>query len=75
MSASATFRVELRQPRRTKVLATLLVSRPHFRTLDPFVSHLLRDGHQGNLALVNAETGEVVVRRRVPKPARAIDRF
>ena len=45
-------------------------AKPHYRTLDPFFSRLLRDGKAGWLVLVEVETGAIVARRRVgPKRA------
>ena len=38
---------------------------PHHRTLDTYVSVLLRAGVGGEVLLVDAETGTIVARRRV----------
>jgi len=65
MSAVPIYRVELRQPRRICHLGKLTNSKPHVRTLDPFFSRLVRDGHQGWLLLVDDRTGAVVAKRRL----------
>ena len=65
MSASHRYRVELRQPRRIRQLATLAEAKPHFRTLDPFISRLVHDGQSGVLVLVDLQSGTVVARRHL----------
>ena len=65
MSHHATCRVELRQPRRIHLLAAAITVRPHFRSLDPYLSRLLHQGRAGMVVLVDNETGAVVARRRV----------
>ena len=65
MSTGPIYRVELRQPRRIRHLGTLTHAKPHFRTLDPFLSRLVREGHEGWLFLVDDRTGAVVAKRRI----------
>ena len=63
------YRVELRQPRRTRILANGLQVKPHFRSLDPYISRLVHDGKAGVVVLIDNQTGAIVARRRV-EPAR-----
>lgn len=69
------YRVEHRQPRRSTVLGVLVGPRPHWRELDPYVSRLIHDGGTGWVALVDDETGAVVVRRAVARRASAPPAF
>jgi len=65
MLIHADCRVELRKPRRIHLLAAAVAVRPHFRSLDPYLSRLLHQGQTGMVVLVNNETGAVVARRQV----------
>jgi hypothetical protein len=68
MSATR-FRVELRQPRRVRHLGMITTTKPHFRTLDPFYSRLVRDGLTGWLLLIDDRTGAIVARRHISTAA------
>ena len=65
------YRVEHHQPRQTRVIAILDGVLPHHRSLDVFVSQLLRQGKQGWVWLVNETTGGVVAKRRIEAPRSA----
>jgi hypothetical protein len=47
----------------------ITTTKPHFRTLDPFYSRLVRDGHTGWLLLIDDRTGAVVARRHISTAA------
>jgi hypothetical protein len=61
----ATYRVELHHDGEILVLGHMLEARPHFRTLDPYLSQLTRNGMAGWLLLVDEQSDKVVARRRV----------
>ena len=62
----SSYRVELRQPRRTRVLDVLTGVTPHFRALDLYVSRMCQDGVRGWVVLVDTDFNRVVAKRRVP---------
>ncbi len=64
----ARYRVEHQEPRRTRLLAILEGVKPHFRSLDLFVSMLLRQGKRGWVRLVEERTGRVGAKRRLEPP-------
>ena len=59
------YRIELHQPKRKQVLATGLGVKPHFRSLDLYLSRLRHDGKAGVLVLIDMETGARVAQRHV----------
>ena len=70
------FRVEHRKAGQAVVLGRLSDPLPHHTALDPFVSRLLLDGFDGEVALVDERTGAVVRRRQVrPFGVKPRDRF
>jgi len=70
------YRVEHHEGNTIAVLGLLPDVAPHHRSLDPFLSALLRGGAEGQLRLVDEATGTVVARRRVaPFRSKAIDRI
>ena len=60
-----TYRVELHRNGEVVLLGRRLEARPHFRTLDPYLSQLARDGMEGWLLLVDEQSNKIVARRRV----------
>lgn len=74
MSEPAQYRVEhrdeSRQPCRSTVVAAIGAAKPQHRTLDPFVSLLIRQGRVGTVVLVDEATDQVVARRRIVWPTR-----
>jgi hypothetical protein len=62
---SVTYRVELHREGEILILGRMTHARAHFRTLDPFLSQLTREGATGWLLLVDERTNEIVARRRV----------
>jgi hypothetical protein len=62
------YRVEHHEAGMVRSLGALPGVAPHYRTLDPFVSALLRDGRAGEVLLVEVATGRTVARRRVHPP-------
>ena len=62
---SVSYRVELHRDGEIRVLGRMTHARAHFRTLDPFLSQLTREGATGWLLLVDERTNEIVARRRV----------
>ena len=66
MSALSTYLVAFRQShQQVRVLAPALAAKPNRRSLDPFVSRLMRDGVTGVVLLIERETGTVVARQKV----------
>jgi hypothetical protein len=63
--SKATYRVELHHNGEIVLLDRQLEARPHFRTLDPYLSRPARDGTGGWLLLVDEESNKIVARRRV----------
>lgn len=59
------YRVELHHDGEIRLLGQLVEARPHFRTLDPFLSQVTRDGLDGWLVLVDERSDKIVARRRV----------
>jgi hypothetical protein len=59
------YRVELHRKGEIVVLGRKLAARPHFRTLDPYLSQVTRDGLDGWLLLIDEESDKIVARRRV----------
>jgi hypothetical protein len=62
---SVSYRVELHRDGEIQVLGRMTHARAHFRTLDPFLSQLMRERITGWLLLVDERTNEIVARRRV----------
>jgi len=71
-SGPTRYRVEHRHAYRTTVLGTLTGCRPHFRSLDAYVSHLTHAGKPGWVLLVDDATGRVLIRRQLAGPATAV---
>jgi hypothetical protein len=70
------FRVDHRDGDGVRAIAAVADVAPHHASLEPYVSALLREGTDGELLLVDAETGAIVVRRKVaPFRSKAGDRF
>jgi hypothetical protein len=65
-----TYRVEFHRDGEIVLLGRQLEARPHFRTLDPYLSQLTRDGIYGWLLLVDELSNKIVARRRVEPLAR-----
>lgn len=65
------YRVEHRHAYRTTVLGILTGCKAHFRSLDPYVSHLTHAGKAGWVLLVDDATGRVLIRRQLVGPAKA----
>jgi hypothetical protein len=59
------YRVEHHHDDVVHILGILADAYGHFRTLDPFVSRLLRSNAEGVILLVNDDTDVVVARRQV----------
>lgn len=62
---SSSYRVELHHDGEIRLLGRMVEARPHFRTLDPFLSQVTRDGVDGWLVLVDERSDKIVARRRV----------
>jgi hypothetical protein len=60
-----TYRVDHYEQGTVHELGRLVDVPPHRRTLDPFVSHLLRRGLDGERVQVDEESGAIVTRRAV----------
>ena len=69
------YRVEHRSGTIVRALGQVADLPRHSATLDPWLSHLLREGAQGELYLVDEETGEVVARRTVSHSRRMTERL
>lgn len=63
MAPSPTFRIEHHTDQDRRVVEYLDDAVRHHRALDPYVDHLLVDGHTGWLVLIEQATGGVVARR------------
>jgi hypothetical protein len=63
---SRVFRIELWNEE-IRVIDRIEGAFAQYRTLDPFVSRLLQDGHEGEVVLVDDETGEIIARRKVSR--------
>jgi hypothetical protein len=59
------YRVELHRDGEVILLGRMMEARAHFRTLDPFLSQLTREGAHGWLLLVDEATNEIVARRHI----------
>lgn len=65
MAAPQRYRIEHREAGQHVCLGIVAGDFPHHATLDPFVSHLLRQGHAGEVLLIDDDSGDVITRRRV----------
>jgi hypothetical protein len=69
-----TYRVEFRSRGQVTGLGELLDVPAHYRSLDPYLGRLARQGLGGELALIDAATGATVARRTVRPPQPSVGR-
>jgi hypothetical protein len=70
------YRVEYHEGSTVHCLGSDLDAAPHHSSLEPFIIHLLRQGMDGMLHLIDETTEELIARRRIrPFPSKARDRF
>ena len=69
VSTPSQYRIEHRENRLTTVLGVHTGTKLNWRTLDPYVSHLLLEGRTGTVVLVQDATGWVLARRTIERAA------